>query len=329
MKVFRIRTITQIIFFFILLYGSYIGLRFMNFMPTWACTNPVDYSSACYLLPMQRFQYGLNPYLMYSMPFPGYFIMQGWMAFLFFFLYLIIFIIIFNKLWCGWICPFGTLQDGISFIRKKLKIRETQFSEKTKHSIRPIKYLLIILNFVMPFGFAFGAVAATPIFCRICPVKTLLPPLHGNILNLTIGFPPGVVYSIITCIFAAFILIMIFFRERFFCTICPICAMIHIFHKSSLLQFKKNVGACDSCGNCWRVCPVDIKEVYLEKKKENVIQENCNLCLKCIEACPQKGALSIKYFNKTIFSSSREYLEKIIGRKGKKKNATDNRPGSE
>jgi ferredoxin len=46
---------------------------------------------------------------------------------------------------------------------------------------------------------------------------------------------------------------------------------------------------------------MNIKEVY--KNDGNIIKDDCNLCLKCLENCPREKALSINYFNKTIFSS--------------------------
>jgi polyferredoxin len=82
---------------------------------------------------------------------------------------------------------------------------------------------------------------------------------------------------------------------------CPVSALINVFNKISFLQLKKTIKFCSYCGNCWRVCPMNIKEVY--KNDGNIIKDDCNLCLKCLENCPREKALSINYFNKTIFSS--------------------------
>lgn len=302
MRIQRVRYLVQIIFLFLLLYGGYLGLRFNNFLPFWSCPNSLDHASACYLLPLQRFQYGIDTYLKHPLPFPAYFIIQGWKAYLKFFLSLFIFIIVFNKVWCGWVCPFGTLQDGISFIRKKLGLEEIYFPEKTKHILKPIKYISLLIFMNAPFLFAFGFKLDWPLFCKICPVKSILPFSYGNTLNISVGFPPGTLFSILTCIITGFIIVALFFRERFFCILCPVSALFNFFQRISFLQLKKNIGTCNNCGNCWRVCPLDIKEVYLERKNANIIKDDCILCLKCIEACPQEGALAIKFFNKTIFT---------------------------
>lgn len=315
MKVRRIRFLVQIISFLLLIYGGYVGLRFKNFLPMWACTNPSNYSAACYLLPLQRLQEGLSVYpLDYhrTMPFPGYVIMWGWWAYLSFFLSLIVFAIVFNKTWCGWFCPFGTFQDWISSIRKKIGIREIQFSERTKHILAPIKYISLMLFLITPAIYALGFNTGTPIFCKICPVKSFLSIFEGNLLNFGIGYPPGVMASILTCIITGVTLVGIIFKERFFCFFCPIAGFINIFNKFSFFRFRKNVNSCNGCGNCWRVCPMDIKEVYQEKTKENVLAEDCILCLKCIEACPQDNALFVRFFKKDIFSSTRGYFTKLF-----------------
>lgn len=311
MRVYRARYVTQIIFFLLLMYGAYVGLRFGNFLPMWRCPNQYGYSQGCYLLPLQRFQYGLTicPQDKKGLPFPAYVVMWGQTAaYLRFFLSIIIFIIIFNKLWCGWFCPFGTFQDGVSFIRKKIGIREVKFSERTKYLLMPFKYILLVLFLSAPIIFALGFKVESPLFCKICPVKSILNLFGGNALNLSIWFPSDTMASILTCIITGITLTGIFFRKRLFCLFCPIAAFINIFNKFSLLQIKKNVNTCTACGNCWQKCPMDIKEVYLEREKGSVLPKDCIFCLRCIETCPQDDTLSIKFFKKVFFSSKR-YLE--------------------
>ncbi len=96
MKLHKIRILVQVLFFLFLIYGAYFGLRFENFIPTWRCQNQVSYSEGCYLLPLQRLQYGLKIYPegFRGMPLPGYVVLWGkWSAYLRFLLTLIIFII--------------------------------------------------------------------------------------------------------------------------------------------------------------------------------------------------------------------------------------------
>lgn len=312
MRIYRIRYLVQIVFFFIIIYGAYFGIRFKTFLPMLGCTNTSHYSRSCYMLPLQNFQNGINisPDGLNIMPFPGYAIIWGQArAYLWFFLSIVIFVLVSNKLWCGWICPFGTFQDGVNFLRRKLKLRETRFSESTKNNFRSVKYIFLVLFLGLLAGQAFGFRAdMPPIYCNICPVRPFLSIFEGSLLNFGIGYPPGIFFSIITCIFAGVVFIGMFLKERFFCNFCPVIAFFNCFSRLSMLKLKKNVNSCNSCGNCWRVCPMDIKENYSEKKNENLLSENCILCLRCIEVCPQDNTRSLSWFKKNILASSKRYF---------------------
>ncbi len=320
MKVYKIRGFAQFISFILLTYGAYAGLRFKAFVPLWLCTNPSHYSVACYLLPLQNLQYGLldmtTPITQVvggAVTIPEFSVLWGKsFAYLSLFLSLIISAILFSKLWCGWFCPFGTLQDGISYLRKKVHVRESQFSEKMKKNLNSFKYIFLILLLIAPFMFLCGFKAQTPIFCKVCPARPLLSIFEGSLKNLGIGTPPGVGMSILTCLIAGITSIGITYRERFFCLFCPVAGFINIFRKIGLLKLEKNAHACVGCGNCWRSCPLDIKEVYLEEEKRGVMEEDCVLCLRCIESCPEDDTLFLKYLGKKIFSSSKKYAARCV-----------------
>lgn len=316
MRIYRARWLIQIISFLLLIYGGYVGLRFDNFLPQWRCPNQSNYFDGCYLLPLQRFQYGLkiDPQDNSGLHFPGYVVMWGLTkTYLRFFLSLIIFIIIFNKLWCGWFCPFGTFQDLINFIAKKFVIKKIQFSGKIRYVLRSIKYIFLVIFFsalvILAFGFN---IEDSPFFCKFCPAKLFLNAFEGNFLNLAVHFSSGALFSIITCILSGIILGGVIFKKRLFCFFCPIGAFINIFNTFGFLKLKKNVVSCISCKNCADICPMDIKEVYLEKERSDVLQDDCILCLKCIESCPQDKTLSISCFKKNILSSSKNFRLKYF-----------------
>jgi len=222
--------------------------------------------------------------------------------------------IIFSKAWCGWICPFGTLQDWITFLRKKLGIRESQFSWTLRDRLKPIKYILLIFLIVIPILIGNAGLHSDfglP-FCQICPAKKLMPIFAGNFryFAVDISNPITAFMSIVSLILTAFFFVGMFFKDRFFCLFCPLLALISLFEKFGFLGLEKKVDACTGCGNCQRVCPLNIREVHLEKKKKNVLTQDCILCLRCVESCPQAKVLSLKFFKNTIFSSSKDYISK-------------------
>jgi len=309
------------------------GLRLKTFMPEYQCFNPSGYKGAgCYLIPLQRLEYGIkqNPESHEcTFPFPGYTILWGpWKAYGLFLLVFFLVVLFTNKIWCGWMCPFGAFQDAVSFIRKKFFIRETQFSETTKNRLNQVKYLCLFLFLIIHVILLYDINLANymgPPYCSICPAKLFLPLFEGNIRNYAVDFSIGINRfwtSIATLLIGGIVLVGIIFKKRFFCYVCPIGALIDCTKKISLLKLKKNTAVCSGCGNCWRACSMDIKEVYLEKEKKHIDTQNCIFCFKCIEACPKDKALSAAFMKKNIFSSSKAYFTKWIkGRIDKDENA--------
>lgn len=333
MKINRVRYVVLILSFLFLMFGGYLGLRLKTFMPEYQCFNTNGYKGAgCYIIPLQRLEYGIKESPEnhdFTLPFPGYTILWGpWMAYGRFLGVFLLVVLLSNKAWCGWMCPFGAFQDAISFIRKKFRIKETQFSEAARNKLNLIKYLclflFLIIHIILLYDIGLANKVGGPPFCSICPVKLFLPLFEGNIHNFSVDFTFGIHRfwtSIATTFIGGIILVGLIFKERCFCYVCPIGACMDLTKKISLLKLKKNTSTCSGCGNCWRACPMDIKEVYLEKGRADVNKENCIFCLKCIEACPKDKTLSAALMRKNIFVSSRAYFTKWIkGRTDKDKN---------
>jgi len=86
--------------------------------------------------------------------------------------------------------------------------------------------------------------------------------------------------------------------------------LIHLFWKVSPIRFEKMVDGCLGCGNCSRLCPMDIRTVHEQKTEKDVLSEDCLLCLTCIESCPADDVLTVKLFKGRLFSSSRAYISR-------------------
>ncbi|MFH1440434.1 MAG: 4Fe-4S binding protein [Candidatus Omnitrophota bacterium] len=304
MKIARLRFLVQSLSFAVLTYGGGFGLRLGNFLPCFSCPYVGNCSGNCYLMALQGPHWGAEINFIQIISFWGLRALGIFAGFL-------LLTLLFSKTWCGWICPFGTLQDWISLLRKKFSIRESQFSWGLRDKLKPVKYILLFLLIIIPFLIAnagFHPDFRFP-FCQICPAKPLMPVFKGNFGYFAIDMtnPITTIMTLLSIILASVILIGIIFKERFFCMICPLLALISLFDKIGFIQLRKKMDACIGCRNCQRVCPVDIRDVHLDK--ENILTQDCILCLKCVESCPRDNALSLKFLNKTIFSSSSQ-LEK-------------------
>jgi len=297
----NLRAAFQLLFFVVLIYGGRVGLRLGHFLPCFSCPYVSGCAGQCYLMALQNSFWGME------MPLAAIFTSRGLEALLVFTGFLLLTLLL-GKIWCGWICPFGTLQDWIAAVRRKLGIRESQWSWVQTDRLKPVKYAFLALLLLIPLFIAHMGLHDdfTLPFCQICPAKPVLPLFAGNAgyfsvdtTNTITAFMTG-----LSMVLTALFLVGMFFKDRFFCIFCPLLALISIFDRIGFVRFSKNVKTCIGCANCQRICPVDIRSVHTETSKKNVMSPECLACMKCAESCPMDGTLSFQWLRWTLFTSS-------------------------
>lgn len=305
MTVTKLRLMIQHLMFLTLTYGGRVGIDLGHALPCFSCPFVSGCGGGCYLMALQGSWLGLQMSWANMMTAVGVHAL-GYLG-LFFLLCIVL-----NKFWCGWICPFGLVQDWLTFLRKWLKLREARFAWLTRDRLKPIKYILLAYLLIVPLLIAHAGLHpdfSLP-FCKICPAKPLMPLFAGNTRHLALDFTNTItlVFTILSVAIAGGMLVGIFFKERFFCYFCPMLVLIHIIRKISPIRFEKDVDGCVGCGNCHRMCPMDIRDVYEQKTHKDVISEDCVLCMTCTESCPGDNVLSVRFFKWRLFASSRHYV---------------------
>lgn len=171
-----------------------------------------------------------------------------------------------GRAFCGWVCPFGLLQDIVGKITgKKMNINKN-IHNKAKY----FKFFLLIAIVFLAW------LAADVLFCKVCPVGTTEAAIPYNIQNrlgvtfFTLG-KLGILIAL---------LVFVFLITRFWCRyLCPFGAWLGGFSKASFLQMNVNLEKCNQCGTCEEVCPMAIKSTEIEESME------CIKCGKCIDEC--------------------------------------------
>jgi formate hydrogenlyase subunit 6/NADH:ubiquinone oxidoreductase subunit I len=88
-------------------------------------------------------------------------------------------------------------------------------------------------------------------------------------------------------------------------------ALHAVFRKLGLLRLVKQASPrCGKCGLCAKACPMDIREIHTEMEKRDVTFEDCTLCGRCVEFCPDRGVLQLKYAGFPLFRADPQYFKR-------------------
>lgn len=181
---------------------------------------------------------------------------------------------------CGFLCPFGLLQELIY----KIPFPKRRLPGWAKY----IKYVMLFgAVLLLPLVITNAAGMGDPYFCKfICPAGTLeggVPlllarPEMRSLMGPNFAFKAAVTVAVIAgCLVTA----------RCFCKVlCPLGAFYGFFNKISLVRLETDESACVACGKCASVCPMDVDP----SKTPNSME--CIRCGKCVSSC---HAQAIKY----------------------------------
>lgn len=204
---------------------------------------------------------------------------------------------------CGWLCPFGFIQELIYKIPLP-KYRPGRRLLKLAH----LKYTVLVL-----FVFLFPALGLTYLsgstFCKfLCPVETLEAYLPLMIVQPSLMATAGFLFKWkLVLLFGAVLLSMIMYMP--FCRfICPLGAVYALFNRFSLLRFEVKKEGCKKCGACQERCEWGI-DVY-----NNPNSPECIRCTRCFSHC-QDNLLRIKADLGLRVCRSRKSLTKSKGTK--------------
>lgn len=298
-----LRQRVQLLFFLLLVYGGTLALNLGDQLPTFACVFGKERGGSCYLMGFQH-QMALPLAQLFSGR--GLGVLMGFVTFVGLFLLL-------NKAWCGFACPLGTLQDWLTILRKRIGIHYGSYDLVTFARLKKIKYVLLALLIMLPMAMA-NSIAGLPKlnhdfevpFCMICPGRTLLPLFSGDLSQLVIDFSSKtkLVFTGLGMLVTGLFLVGSFSKRRFFCLFCPMSALHYIVSKVALLRLVKETGRCTRCGNCYRACDVGIQAIADDVANRNMVKDDCMMCLKCVEVCPEEGCLQVRFLGLPLYTST-------------------------
>ncbi len=186
--------------------------------------------------------------------------------------------ILFGRWICGFLCPFGLIQDLLHKIKTpKLK------KNKVTRALSWLKYgILAVLVIIIPLWKGLQKVTY-PAFCKyICPSGTLLGAvgLLSTGKNNDIYSALGPLFTWKFCLLIVIIVACIFIYRAFCRFLCPLGALYGLFNKFALLGIKLDAPKCVNCGLCTGKCKMDIRHPG---------DRECISCGECVGVCPTKA----------------------------------------
>jgi NosR/NirI family nitrous oxide reductase transcriptional regulator len=164
-------------------------------------------------------------------------------------------------LFCGWLCPFGALQEMLSWVAKKLRIRSIKVPNQLHRRLLKIKYLILLVLVAL----TFYSLTAAEKAAEVEPFKTA-------ITLLFVRHWPFVLYAVLLLTAGLYI-------HKFYCRyLCPLgagLAILGYFKVFKLLDRRKECGS--PCQLCHNHCEIDAI-----KKNGDIDYEECIQCLECI-----------------------------------------------
>lgn len=188
--------------------------------------------------------------------------------------FLFLFGAIIGRASCGWMCPFGMLQDLLN------KIPSPKFVGKS--FLKYGKYIiLIVFVFLLPAVWLDAYGGGEPTFCKyICPAGTLEAGIPLAYLKVGLRSQLGKLFTWKVTLSVIFLVLMVFFRRPFCRWVCPLGALLAPLNKTSLLRLEIDSDACIECGKCSSVCPINLD---VPRELDSL---ECIRCLDCVKACP-------------------------------------------
>ncbi|WP_088185802.1 4Fe-4S binding protein [Desulfosporosinus sp. FKA] len=195
------------------------------------------------------------------------------------FLIILVTSLLFKRTFCSWICPIGTLSEGLGKIGRALFGRNFKTPIWLDFILRSLKYILLLFFLLAIFWGMSGTDAASFVqspYNRISDIMMLEFMEHLSIVGLSV--------------FGVLALLSVLI-ENFWCRyLCPYGALLGLISFLSPVKITRNQNTCIECGKCSKSCPSRIDVAH----ESRVFSPECTGCLNCVQQCPVKDTLTLK-----------------------------------
>ena len=162
---------------------------------------------------------------------------------------------------CGWLCPFGALQELVAWPAQKLKLRQIVVPPRLDQALRKLKYVVLA-------GILVAAAVSTPTADRLVEVE----PFKTSITLYFVRSWPFVVYAV-------GLLVLNLFVYKGFCRyLCPLGASLALVGRLRMLDW---IPRRAECGSPCQLCKVKCRYGAIEPTGK-IDYPECFQCMDCV-----------------------------------------------
>ena len=161
---------------------------------------------------------------------------------------------------CGWVCPFGTIQDWLGWIARKCKLPRFKMPWKVQKYLQLSRYIFLGLMF---FGITFSFSNTRFYF-------------QDNLVHNMLSWISGITLAV-------FLIASLFFDRPFCNYFCMKGAADGLMSMIRPLSIRHDRKACIHCHLCNKLCPMNIPV----ESATFVRHPNCINCMQCVCKCPK------------------------------------------
>ncbi|NOZ11855.1 MAG: 4Fe-4S binding protein [Gammaproteobacteria bacterium] len=162
--------------------------------------------------------------------------------------------------YCGWLCPFGALQEFINKISRHFNVRQIEFPYVVHERLWALKYIILIILF----GVSLQSLSEAERLAEVEPFKTVI------LLQFQREWP--------FVLYAAVLLAISVFNRKFYCKyLCPLAAALIIPAQNRIFDWVRRH---NECGQPCQVCAI-LCEVQAIDPNGQINKNECHYCLDC------------------------------------------------
>jgi ferredoxin-type protein NapH len=174
--------------------------------------------------------------------------------------------LLFGRMWCGWACWSVMVFDLLPYKRPAGRVRGKWGWLRYAHVVLSAGLALTLWRV---FGVRIGTNSGAAIAWF----------LAGNALYYAAGIGLAVALK----------------DNRAFCKyLCPVAVPLKVTSRFSLLKIGTDGAACNDCGACERMCPMDVQITDYVHAERRVLSTECSLCQTCVTVCA-RDALKLSF----------------------------------